>query len=320
MTEVPVSNDLHQPAAPNTREAVMRSIPIGKGDFVVEVGGGHRPFPRSDLIIDKYPFEQAHRTADMAHTAPVIIADAVKMPLPDKGCDLLFASHIIEHLPHPDEFVAEIKRCSHRVYLEFPSRRRELMCAWSFHEWLVEAHETHLIFYKNDIPQLFGDFFHRNYDHVLDAWCLQRHWVLNTYVYCDSNRLSCEIAQQTAFERAVSLSATGSAKVNFADPVSVPYTWRQVATIVAMKLLPKAILGWLRKVRRHHAAGALRPLPQQLLSRLICPQCRGRDLRLVSAEILCPQCHTIFRQRNGIFDFDVYEPCAALHAKELAGS
>ena len=77
---------------------------------MVEVGGGHEPFHRSQLIFEKYPFDDIHRSQAIVYAAPVIIADAVRMPLPDKGCDLLFASHIIEHLPEPDQFLARCQR------------------------------------------------------------------------------------------------------------------------------------------------------------------------------------------------------------------
>jgi len=83
--------------------------------------------------MDKFPFENVHRSEGLVHAAPVIIADPMKLPLPDHGCNLVFASHILEHIPSPDRFLEEVKRCSDRIYLEFPSARRELMFAWSYH-------------------------------------------------------------------------------------------------------------------------------------------------------------------------------------------
>ena len=123
-----------------TRQQVLSRIEVGSSDFVVDIGGGHRPFDRANLVIEKYPFDNTmHRIGPMQFPpVPVIKADALAMPVADAGCDLVFASHIIEHLPDPAAFCAEIKRCSRRVYLEFPSRNRELMHAWSFHVWLVE--------------------------------------------------------------------------------------------------------------------------------------------------------------------------------------
>jgi ubiquinone/menaquinone biosynthesis C-methylase UbiE len=41
---------------------------------------------------------------------PVVRADAEKLPFPDSSFDAVIATAIIEHVPHPSEFVAEIRR------------------------------------------------------------------------------------------------------------------------------------------------------------------------------------------------------------------
>jgi len=38
---------------------------------------------------------------------------------------------------------------------------------------LIRLEGQHLVFYKQNIPQLFGDFFHRNYDFLFEA-CVTR--------------------------------------------------------------------------------------------------------------------------------------------------
>ena len=88
---------------PNSRQEVLDNIDITETDFVIDVGGGHRPFWRADLVIEKHPFDQSlHRNQPMQFpSVPVIKADALAMPVPDGGCNVVFASHIIEHLPDP---------------------------------------------------------------------------------------------------------------------------------------------------------------------------------------------------------------------------
>src|SRR5690606_23651118 len=78
-----------------TRGDVLRALDIEPDAFVVEVGGGHRPFGRADLVLEKYPFEEAHRSFGMVHRAPVVIADAMRLPIPERGCDVIFASHLV---------------------------------------------------------------------------------------------------------------------------------------------------------------------------------------------------------------------------------
>lgn len=287
-----------------TRQDVVRSLPISKDDFVVEVGGGHEPFWRSDLIFDKYPDEQLHRSQPLAHAAPVMIADAVRLPLPDAACDLIFASHIIEHLPDPGRFLAEVERCASHVYLEFPAANRELMFAWSFHRWLVEVDGTDLTFYRNDVPQLFGAFFHRNYDFVLDAWAEQRHLELNSHVHCRSSELTWRIAEVGAFEHIRARSARGEERVNGAPRSSVRYTWRQLASFAALKTLPEPWLDGLVSLWRRRRRGRPREVRQDLVARLMCLECGRTALRLVGEAIVCEECGARYEQRLGLFDFD----------------
>jgi SAM-dependent methyltransferase len=287
-----------------TRDAVLRGLAITPGDFVVEVGGGHNPFWRADLIVEKYPFDSGHRTDKLIPNAPVIIADAVRLPLPDRGCDLLFASHVLEHVPEPQQFLTEIKRCSHRVYLEFPGFRRELMFAWSFHQWVIEVQGTHLVFYRNDLPQLFGDFFHRHYDFVLDAWTTRRHAALNNWVSIESALLSWEFARQGALQHALESSPRNGAKVNAAPLERIAYGWRQIVMLGVQGLLPGLRPGWGSAVLGRWRHRAPKPLRPALVRRLACQRCRSA-LRLQATEIVCDSCKAVYHERNGLFDFDV---------------
>jgi hypothetical protein len=284
------------------REEILKSIPISRRDFVVEIGAGHNPFHATDLIIDKYPFDNLHRFDDLVYRAPVIKADAIKLPLAPQGCDLLFASHLLEHLSEPAKFINEVKRCSKRVYLEFPSVTRELMYAWSFHEWLIEVNDRHLVFYRNDIPQLFGPFFHQHYDVLLDIWSSQRFDELNSYVYSDSEGLSYEFSTQSAFEHVLSSSSRGKEKVNRAPTADVQYFWTQLAKIVAHRLTPDPMLRYGIQLRRVWRRGTPKILSQAIVDRLICQRCGIRELRLKDTEIVCDACCTGYGQHNGVFD------------------
>ena len=287
-----------------TREQALQSVVFKPGAFVVDVGGGHRPFARADVIFEKHPFEEAHRIAPVTHAAPILIVDGTKMPLPDAGCDGVFASHVIEHMPDPAAFIAELKRCAEWVYLEFPARIRELMFAWSFHEWLVVANRNHLIFYRNDIPQLFGDFFHRGYDAVFDAWNMQRHDDLNAWTFCRTADLTWEMASESAFEYAIALSPKGADRCTEAPIERVPYTLNQIARLAADAVLPAAARDRLMHMVRRRRQGSIRPVTEALVRRLMCLKCRRATLSLQPDAIQC-SCGARYGKRNGLFDFDV---------------
>ena len=287
-----------------SREQVLRSINVGSTDFVLDIGGGHRPFWKANLVIDKYPFDDGlHRDQPMQFTSvPVIKADALTIPVPDRGCDLIFASHVIEHLTDPSRFIAEIKRCARWVYLEFPSRNRELLFAWSFHKWLIERDGTVLKCYHNDVPQLFGPLFHEEYDAALGAWSDQHHEHLNTSIYCRADELECEFPAETATEMLLRSSPRGDSKINFAEFIHRPhYSPRAVVAIAAQSLLPTRLFSRLcrdRKVRSSPAA-----LPDAVLARLMCLNCCATSLQRSHDAITCPQCGATYLQDRGIFDF-----------------
>jgi SAM-dependent methyltransferase len=288
----------------NTRDQILRRLNVSSTDFVIDIGGGHRPFWRADLVIEKYPFDHSlHRNQPMQFgRVPVIKADALAIPIPDGGCDLIFASHIIEHLPDPVRFIAEIKRCSQRVYLEFPSRNRELMFAWSFHEWLIEPAGRVLRFYRNDLPQLFGRLFHEEYDAALGAWSEARHEHLNTSMYCRSDELDFEFPTETATEMLLRSSPRGTSKINSAEFIHRSrYSPREVLAFAAQSMLPGSVYARLSRQRGGSSSPA--PFPDSVLARLMCLHCRAVALRRSKDTITC-QCGAQYLQDRGVFDFD----------------
>ena len=288
----------------NTREQILRRIDISDTDFVIDIGGGHRPFWRANLVIEKHPFDHSlHRNQPMQFPrVPVIKADAMAIPIPNGGCDLIYASHIIEHLPDPRRFIAEIKRCSKRVYLEFPSRNRELMFAWSFHEWLIEPAGKVLIFYRNDLPQLFGRLFHEQYDAALGAWSDARHEYLNTSILCHSDELEYKFPTETATEMLLRSSPRGALKINSSKYIHRPqYSLREVLAIAAQSMLPGSL--YAKLTRQRGGASLPAPLPDSMVARFMCIHCRAATLRRSKDNITC-QCGAQYAQDRGIFDFD----------------
>jgi len=296
------------------RSEVLDALPVPESAFVVEIGAGPTPFRRTQLIIDKYPFENTERHGDVLNVAPILKADAVKLPLADRSCDLLFVSHVLEHIDQPTAFLEEARRCATWVYLEFPSRVRELMYAWSFHRWVIDILDgTTLVFHRNDVPQLFGDFFHQNYDFLLDAWSEERFAELNHSLHVETARLAWEFSPLTALEAALRASACGEDKVNYRSRYGatgvgeVSYSRGVLFKTLLWSVMPDRLLRWRRLRQDRVNAERAVELTEAILARMICQRCRAGALGFVDGHsaIVCRSCQARYERERGVFDFDV---------------
>jgi hypothetical protein len=237
------------------------------------------------------------------------------MPLADGACDVLFVSHVLEHLAQPDDFIREAKRCARHIYLEFPTLTRELMYAWSFHKWLIEVRDGQLVFYQNDIPQIFGDFFHRHHDFLLDTWSSERFEELNTYLYVPTDELACSFSRQTALEYLLERSVEGEGKINFETEYGQTGTTRlSYSTATRLKILlwtitPSSLVRTRNRLTQWWNRSRRRELTHSTIARLMCQKCRAGSLRLKRGssprEMVCGQCGACYAAHRGVFDFDV---------------
>ena len=296
------------------RAQVLDSLPIEASDFVVEIGSGPTPFRHTKLIIDKYPFENTERHGDIVNIAPVVKADAVKLPLVDQGCDVIIMSHVIEHLPDPGPFIQEAKRTAKHIYLEFPSIWRELMYSWSFHPWLVIAVGPKLTFYRNNIPQIFADFFHTNYDFPFDLWSNERFEELNTHMYVSTEDLQCEIAETSALDFVLENSLVGDARINYRSKYgatgvgAVSYPLSARLKMLAWILTPEWLIKGRRRTGDRINQAVARPISDDILRRMACVVCQSGRLRLErsgeQSGVACQSCGKLFLSVKGILDFD----------------
>jgi SAM-dependent methyltransferase len=94
-------------------------VGCGTGDVLAAlrargVGTSHRGVDVAD--------PDSHRGPDAAAQAlPLDVYDGVRLPYPDHSHDLVFASHVLEHVPDERGFLSELARVTARlIYLEVP--------------------------------------------------------------------------------------------------------------------------------------------------------------------------------------------------------
>ncbi len=147
---------------------------IGPDDLVLDVGSGHNPNPRSDILCDRYIEDDTERGGAIKVDRPLIVADGHNLPFKDKAFDYVIASHIIEHMDDPARFCSELQRVSKRGFIASPTELAEHMFYWTFHKWYVNKINNRLILHpKVDVPNIFGDLFDYLYEY--NPWFARFH-------------------------------------------------------------------------------------------------------------------------------------------------
>jgi SAM-dependent methyltransferase len=141
-------------------------LSIRPSDYVLEVGGGHNPHPRAQVVVDKYENDDSHRSGSIAvrKGQEFICADGENLPFPDKSFDYVICCHVLEHVENPARFLKELMRVAKRGYIELPSLLGEYLAPKASHTWTALELEGKLVLQKrSDIglqPQHdFGDLF-----------------------------------------------------------------------------------------------------------------------------------------------------------------
>jgi uncharacterized protein YbaR (Trm112 family) len=149
-----------------------RSAPPNAG-LVVDVGGGDKPHPRADIVVDKYVADNFERESGIALEKPIVVADGEHLPFADDAFAYVIASHVLEHAIDPVRFASELSRIGEAGFVQVPSRLAELTFGWPFHPWLVEMEDGVLVFRaRGDSAAPAGDFFHGMYQEspLMRAW------------------------------------------------------------------------------------------------------------------------------------------------------
>lgn len=154
---------------PNSRN----KLNIPHSAKVLDVGSGHNPHPRANVIADKFVDTNYHRADNIKvlNNQKFVEADGQALPFGDNEFDYVICCHVVEHVDDPSRFLSELSRVGKKGYLEAPSLIGELLIPKESHQWvLLDIGDKIILVNKKrlgfstslDFGELFLDFLPKN--------------------------------------------------------------------------------------------------------------------------------------------------------------
>jgi uncharacterized protein YbaR (Trm112 family)/SAM-dependent methyltransferase len=266
---------------------------IGPNDLVLDVGSGHNPNPRSDVLCDRYIEDDTERGGSIRVDRPLIVADGHNLPFKDKAFDYVIASHIIEHMDDPARFCSELQRVSRRGFIASPTEIAEHTFYWSFHKWYVNKIGNKLVLHpKVNVPNVFGDLFHYMYEY--NPWFARFHRSVPDMFWMEYE-----------WDDTIQIEIRDRSPLNFTDPRALkkmvvpkesPVTsFKRTATTLADEFLPQSAKNLVTKARRQKRTPARKV---NLESILACPACTG-DVKMLRDAVKCERCGRVYPIEKG---------------------
>ncbi len=275
---------------------------IGPNDLVLDVGSGHNPNPRSDVLCDRYIEDDTERGGAIQVDRPLIVADAHNLPFKDKAFDYVIASHIIEHMDDPVRFCQELTRVSKRGFIASPTELAEHMFYWSFHKWYVNKEvspvkgDKLILHPKVNVPNIFGELFDYLYEY--NPWFARFHRSVPDMFWMEYE-----------WDSVINIEIRDCSPLNLEDPralkrMVVPRESlltslkRSVMTLLD-EFLPKAghtLITRLRRQKRSPRFAHARKI--NLESILACPACGG-DVKVLRDAVKCANCNRVYPIEHG---------------------
>ena len=278
---------------------------IRADDFVLEIGSGHNPKTRSDVLCDKFIEDDEQRGGKIIADRPIVEADGQFLPFADNAFDYVICSHVLEHVEDPRQLISELTRVANRGYIETPSEIGERIYGWHYHNWVVNLIDNRLILQKNNTSPQFGQLFHTlaakdkywKRFHIThhNLFLVQYEWEGEIdYEIRKEQTSPLNLESPETLEKFVAAGRDTSAQSQWL-PLLKSAVPRSIVSHVKSILAQLASQNLLSKVRKGNRTRQKKTL-QEIL---VCPQCKG-EIKWEEQHLHCEACKQHYPIINGI--------------------
>jgi hypothetical protein len=117
--------------------------------IIMDIGSGHNPVPKANILADFFPEDTIHRAASMVEDRPVIVCSVDRIPMLDKSIDFVICSHIVEHVDSPIRAGNELGRIAKAGYIETPAFGKDIIVGTGdMHKWQIVEFEGVMHFFE----------------------------------------------------------------------------------------------------------------------------------------------------------------------------
>ena len=258
--------------------------PVDHNALVLEVGSGGNPYARANVLLDAYEETNERHWVPLKADRPMVLGFVEKLPFKDKSFDFVIASHVFEHSPQPEQFLAELQRVAKAGYIEVPDAFMERINPYIDHRLEITCRDDKLIIRKK-------------LGHIVE------HDTVELYESRVKPFLTRELIPKRPF--AFHVRYYWHEKIDFkvlnpeADAswiVEVDST-RSKSTILGIKARVQA---YMLDIARLLLSQSERNKKIKVFSLLICPSCSCGSLTEIQQGIQCDNCSVVYAVKNDI--------------------
>ena len=283
---------------------------INQDALVLEVGSGSSPWPRSDVLLDRFYIDETGQRGGgeiFIDRRPMVVAAGERLPFKDKTFDFVYCCHVVEHALDIASMLDEMSRVAKAGFIECPNPLLERILDQEQHNWYITNDGGHLLIapktHTNNVSTREDQFYFRL---LSDHFIVRHHWERFVTRLSWTGRIRYEICDDVSrvfASQTISPNLEQEIQDSLADVLAkaradVRKDWlvNAVKSSTATSPLIKA-LKHLKKWRRMRREPRL--TPNRFLTMLACPSCRS-DLQRLDGQYRCLGCAREFPDSDGV--------------------